>query len=152
MSGSQAAMQSPCSCSNRLGQAPRAGYRSVGIVAGIGSTTSKNTLVGRQLLAGSPLQHQQQQQQHASRRRPAVAPTRAMFKGGLGALFKGDPAEKARKRFQDKVDAVNALEPAMQALSDEQLRGKTDEFKKRVAGGEELDALLPEAFAVRALC
>lgn len=145
-------MQSPCSCSNGLGPAPRAGYRSVGIVAGINcTTTSKRMLVGRQLLAGSPLQHQQQQQ-HVSRRPSAVAPTRAMFKGGLGAIFKGDPAEKARKRFQDKVDAVNALEPAMQALSDEQLRGKTDEFKKRVAGGEDLDALLPEAFAVRVLC
>ncbi|MCX7179891.1 MAG: preprotein translocase subunit SecA, partial [Proteobacteria bacterium] len=46
------------------------------------------------------------------------------------------------------VKKINALEPALQALSDEQLRGKTDELKQRVANGETLDALLPEAFAV----
>jgi preprotein translocase subunit SecA len=46
------------------------------------------------------------------------------------------------------VRAINALEPKIQALSDEELRGKTDEFRERVAKGESLDALLPEAFAV----
>ena len=46
------------------------------------------------------------------------------------------------------VGQVNALEPAIQALSDEQLRGKTAEFRQRLANGETLDDLLPEAFAV----
>jgi hypothetical protein len=47
------------------------------------------------------------------------------------------------------VDQINVLEPQMQALSDEELRAKTVEFKRRVAGGESLEAILPEAFAVR---
>ena len=46
------------------------------------------------------------------------------------------------------VDQVNAFEPAISALSDESLRAKTAEFKSRFAGGESLDDLLPEAFAV----
>ncbi|MFX9042595.1 hypothetical protein ABTN45_19125, partial [Acinetobacter baumannii] len=51
-------------------------------------------------------------------------------------------------RAQDKVVAdINALEPDFLKLSDAQLRAKTDEFKARIAKGETLDALLPEAFA-----
>ena len=61
----------------------------------------------------------------------------------------GNAAEKTRKLYQGKVDAINALEPAMQALSDEALRGKTKELQNRYQDGESLDALLPEAFAVR---
>ncbi len=64
----------------------------------------------------------------------------------------GNAAEKTRKLYQAKVDAINALEPAMQALSDEQLRGKTRELQGRYQDGETLDALLPEAFAVRSRC
>jgi preprotein translocase subunit SecA len=45
------------------------------------------------------------------------------------------------------VDAVNALEASIQALSDDELRGQTDLFRQRLAGGERLDALIPEAFA-----
>lgn len=45
------------------------------------------------------------------------------------------------------VDKIEALRPTMQALSDEELKGKTDEYKKRLADGETLDDLLPEAFA-----
>jgi preprotein translocase subunit SecA len=45
------------------------------------------------------------------------------------------------------VDAVNALEPNIQALSDEDLRGQTELFRQRLANGEKLDNLLPEAFA-----
>ena len=49
---------------------------------------------------------------------------------------------------QDKVVAqINALEPAFMKLSDEELRGKTTEFKARLQKGETLDKLLPEAFA-----
>ncbi|MGI6192762.1 MAG: preprotein translocase subunit SecA, partial [Christensenellales bacterium] len=52
------------------------------------------------------------------------------------------------KKFTPVVDRINALEPEMKALSDAQLRAKTDAFKRRVADGESLDDLLPEAFAV----
>ena len=45
------------------------------------------------------------------------------------------------------VDEINQLEPEFQALSDEQFRAKTIEFKERVSNGEPLDELLPEAFA-----
>lgn len=76
-------------------------------------------------------------------RRPVVQ-TRAFF----DKIFKQDPSEKTRKQYQERVDAINALEPAMQALSDDQLRAKTQEFKQRVARGESLESLLPEAFAV----
>ena len=46
------------------------------------------------------------------------------------------------------VDEVNSFEPSIAPLSDEALRAKTDEFKKRLAAGETLDDILPEAFAV----
>src|SRR5688500_7529402 len=52
------------------------------------------------------------------------------------------------KVLQQRVEAVSALEPEMEELSDSQLRGKTDEFRERLAGGETIDDLLPEAFAV----
>ncbi|WP_425806017.1 preprotein translocase subunit SecA [Desulfitobacterium sp. Sab5] len=52
------------------------------------------------------------------------------------------------KRYQKRVQVINALEPEMQALSDEQLRGKTEEFKQRLENGESIDNILPEAFAV----
>ncbi len=52
------------------------------------------------------------------------------------------------KRLQRSVDAINSLEPEIKGLSDAQLRAKTGEFKSRLAEGETLDHLLPEAFAV----
>ena len=60
----------------------------------------------------------------------------------------GSSNDRKVKTFQGRVSAINALEPAMAALSDAQLRAKTDEFKKRFAEGETLDGLLNEAFAV----
>ena len=54
---------------------------------------------------------------------------------------------KQLKRYQAKVDKINALEPEFQALTDEQLAAKTSEFRERYAAGERLDDLLPEAFA-----
>lgn len=66
----------------------------------------------------------------------------------FGKLFRSDPAEKTRKTYQTRVDSINALESKVQGLSDDQLREKTQEFKARVAKGESLEALLPEAFAV----
>ena len=60
----------------------------------------------------------------------------------------GTHSEKEIKRIQPLVDKVLALDESMQALSDDELRAKTDEFKKRLSGGETLDDLLVEAFAV----
>ena len=60
----------------------------------------------------------------------------------------GSRNERLLKQFQKSVTAVNALESSMEQLSDEQLRGKTQEFRARIAGGETLDDLLVEAFAV----
>src|SRR4030095_8100038 len=63
------------------------------------------------------------------------------------AVF-GPKHERDAKRMRPAVDAINALEPAMEALDDAALRAKTDEFRKRLADGAELDDLLEEAFAV----
>src|SRR5713101_7452812 len=60
----------------------------------------------------------------------------------------GTQNERELKRLRPIVAEVNAFEPAIKALSDDQLRGKTAEFRQRFAGGETLDQLLPEAFAV----
>jgi hypothetical protein len=64
-------------------------------------------------------------------------------------LFKSDPSAATRQKYQARVDQINAMEPAMQALNDDQLRAKTTEFKDRVRKGESLESILPEAFAVR---
>ncbi|MFO7296277.1 MAG: preprotein translocase subunit SecA, partial [Clostridia bacterium] len=60
----------------------------------------------------------------------------------------GDSNEREIKRLEKIVDRIEALEPSVQALSDSQLREKTQEFKRRLADGQTLDDLLPEAFAV----
>ena len=59
----------------------------------------------------------------------------------------GDPSARAVKRARGTVERINGLEPRMQERSDEQLKALTDEFRARLAKGESLDALLPEAFA-----
>ncbi|MEN9938063.1 MAG: hypothetical protein RLZZ387_4642, partial [Chloroflexota bacterium] len=59
----------------------------------------------------------------------------------------GDGSDRAVKQVAPIVREVNALEPEYQALSDDQLRAKTDEFKRRLAEGKTLDDVLPEAFA-----
>ena len=66
--------------------------------------------------------------------------------GIIQKLF-GTHSEHELKRIYPIVDKIEALRPSMQALTDEQLRAKTDEFKKRLADGETLDDILPEAFA-----
>ena len=66
--------------------------------------------------------------------------------GLLDKLF-GSHTEKELKKIYPIADKIEALEPKMQALSDAELRAKTDEFKERYNAGEELDELLPEAFA-----
>ena len=59
----------------------------------------------------------------------------------------GTHSERELKRIEALVDKIEGLRPAMMELSDEQLRGKEKEYKKRLAEGETLDDLLPEAFA-----
>jgi preprotein translocase subunit SecA len=69
----------------------------------------------------------------------------------LSTLFRkffGSRNDRLVKQYFQKVKEINALEPAMQALSDDQLRAKTEEFKTRFSQGETLEKLLPEAFAV----
>lgn len=66
---------------------------------------------------------------------------------GLVKKFFGDASERELKRLSKTVEHINAMEPAFEALTDEQLRGKTAEFKARYEQGESLDKLLPEAFA-----
>ncbi|MBP7484582.1 MAG: preprotein translocase subunit SecA [Aquabacterium sp.] len=65
----------------------------------------------------------------------------------LTSIF-GSRNERLLKQYRRTVDKINALEPSLESLTDEQLRAKTEEFKQRVAKGESLDDLLPEAFAV----
>ncbi|MCX7708601.1 MAG: preprotein translocase subunit SecA [Clostridia bacterium] len=60
----------------------------------------------------------------------------------------GSYSDRELKRITPIVDKVEACEPQMQALSDDQLKGKTAEFKERLTKGETLDDILPEAFAV----
>ena len=59
----------------------------------------------------------------------------------------GTHSSRELKRIEPLVDKIEALRPNMQALSDEELRGKTEEYKKRLTEGETLDDLLPEAYA-----
>ncbi len=59
----------------------------------------------------------------------------------------GTHSQRELKRIYPLVDRIEELRPDMQALSDEELKGKTEEYKRRLAEGETLDDLLPEAFA-----
>ena len=65
----------------------------------------------------------------------------------LTTIF-GSRNERLLKEYRRTVAKINALEPNFEPLTDEQLRAKTDEFRARLAKGETLDDLLPEAFAV----
>ena len=66
---------------------------------------------------------------------------------GLFDKLFGTRSEREIKKFTAQVDAIEALAPEFAALTDEELRAKTDEFKARYADGETLDSLLPETFA-----
>lgn len=70
-----------------------------------------------------------------------------MFDELLTKIF-GSRNDRLIKQYRRKCDAINKLEPAMQALSDEELKAKTQEFRDRIAKGATTDELLPEAFAV----
>ena len=67
--------------------------------------------------------------------------------GFLEKLF-GTYSEREVKKLQTIADKIEALDEDMQKLTDDELRAKTDEFKGRIAKGESLDSILPEAFAV----
>ena len=60
----------------------------------------------------------------------------------------GSRNDRLLKQYRKTVTEINALEPQLEGLSDEQLQAKTPEFRQRLEAGEALDALLPEAFAV----
>ena len=60
----------------------------------------------------------------------------------------GSRNDRLLKQYRKTVDRISALEPEFEKLSDDELRAKTEEFRTRVAGGEALDDVLPEAFAV----
>lgn len=69
----------------------------------------------------------------------------------IGSLIRkviGSKNERELKKLWPVVEKINGLEPQMQALSDEELRGRTALFKERYSKGESLDSILPEAFAV----
>ncbi|MEO1703146.1 MAG: preprotein translocase subunit SecA [Pseudomonadota bacterium] len=68
--------------------------------------------------------------------------------GGLARKVFGSPNDRRLKSYNARVPAINALEPEMETLSDDELRGKTLEFRERYKSGETLDDLLVEAFAV----
>jgi preprotein translocase subunit SecA len=69
-----------------------------------------------------------------------------MFASIARALF-GTANDRVLKSYQKRVPQINALEPAMKALSEDALRGQTAALRARLAGGAPLDSLLPEAFA-----
>ena len=68
--------------------------------------------------------------------------------GNLVKKFVGSRNDRLVKQYQKTVSAANLFADQSAALSDEQLRAKTEEFKAKVADGLSLDDLLPEAFAV----
>jgi len=75
-----------------------------------------------------------------------VRSPRALLDGLLVSVF-GSHNGRQLRTLQPTIEAINALEGAMEKLGDEELRAKTPEFKKRLAAGETLDDILPEAFA-----
>ena len=67
--------------------------------------------------------------------------------GDIASKIFGSSNERKLKAYDTNVDAINALESELEKLTDEQLRARTDEFRKQVADGVELDDLLVPAFA-----
>ena len=69
-----------------------------------------------------------------------------MFAAVAKSIF-GSANDRYVRGLGKYVDAVNAFEPNIQALTDEELKGQTEKFRQRLANGDKLDDLLPEAFA-----
>ena len=67
--------------------------------------------------------------------------------GALARKFFGSPNDRRIKGYQSRVDAINALEPEIAALSDDALKARTEEFRQQLASGKTLDDLLVPAFA-----
>jgi hypothetical protein len=105
--------------------------------------------LGGQLRPGGDLLRLRPQPSHVRQRADRGAVRTCAVLGGISKLFTGDVAEKTRKTYQAQVDQINALEPGLLALTDDQLRAKTQIFKDRYQRGESLNDLLVEAFAVR---
>ena len=70
------------------------------------------------------------------------------FFKGITKRFLGDNNDKEIKRLQKTVDTINALEAGLQSYTDDKLASSTDKFRERLAAGETLEDILPEAFAV----
>lgn len=70
-----------------------------------------------------------------------------MFSKVMKSVF-GDPMERAVNKYRARVEAINALEPRYEAMSDAELRAQTDSFKERLQNGETLDDILEEAYAL----
>ncbi len=70
-----------------------------------------------------------------------------MFKN-IARVLGGDPIARQLEQYAEQVQEINALEPELSSLSDDELREKTNEFRERISSGEVLDDLLIEAFAV----
>ncbi|MGZ3612949.1 MAG: hypothetical protein ACXU9X_03575, partial [Thermodesulfobacteriota bacterium] len=69
----------------------------------------------------------------------------------IGSLIKkivGSKNERELRRIQPLIERINAIEPKVSPLSDDQLRAKTSEFKERIERGESIEEILPDAFAV----
>src|SRR5437868_8414877 len=77
----------------------------------------------------------------------AIAPKLLGSIGGVANRLFGSANDRRIRSYQPRVDAINALEPELKALSDEALKARTAEFKKQVAEGASLDDLLVPAFA-----
>ena len=69
-----------------------------------------------------------------------------MFDAIARRLF-GTANDRYVRGLNTEVDQISALEPSVESLSDDDLRGRTDQFKERLKNGESLDDILPEAFA-----
>src|SRR6201996_3212330 len=67
--------------------------------------------------------------------------------GALARKFFGSPNDRRIKGYQSRIDAINALEPEVAALSDEALKARTAEFRKELSDGKTLDDILVPAFA-----
>ena len=67
--------------------------------------------------------------------------------GALARKLFGSPNDRRVKGYQSRVNAINALEPELAALSDEALKARTGEFRQQIANGTSLDDLLVPAFA-----
>jgi SecA DEAD-like domain len=86
---------------------------------------------------------QQRSGRRSSRGSKAIVP-QALFQN----MFKSDEGGKTRKKYQQRVDRINGMESKYEQMDDEELKRQTEALRSRVAKGEALESVLPEAFAV----